>query len=37
MIYPLAETRYRWAGLDRVVDTPEAAFINAFHLSARFV
>ncbi|MEV6876593.1 YcxB family protein [Amycolatopsis sp. NPDC051128] len=25
--YPLAETRFRWAGLDRVIETPEVWYI----------
>ncbi|MBF9131133.1 YcxB family protein [Plantactinospora sp. S1510] len=27
MTYPLAESRFRWAGLDRIVDTPEAWYV----------
>ncbi|MFC6020843.1 YcxB family protein [Plantactinospora solaniradicis] len=27
MSYPLAESRFRWAGLDRVIETPEAWYV----------
>jgi hypothetical protein len=27
VVYPLAESRYRWAGVDKVIDTPEAWYL----------
>jgi hypothetical protein len=27
IVYPLAESRYRWAGVDKVIDTPEAWYL----------
>ncbi|MET7420120.1 YcxB family protein [Dactylosporangium sp. NPDC005555] len=37
VVYPLAESRYRWAGLDHVAETPEAWYLLLGKAASLFV